>query len=83
MIAQLLKVQPALTRVLQDRGYLQNSEWKQLESVHDILKPFSCCTQLVSRENFTTISPVVPVLMELLYHLEEVRSLFTISSWNK
>lgn len=79
MIARLLKVRPSLTQVLQDLGWdnLHNSAWKELESLHDV-KPFACYTQFVSGENFTTISAVVAVFMELQYHLEEVRSLFTL-----
>lgn len=74
MIARLLKVRPALTEVLSQLEWdsIQNSEWKQLESLHDILKPFACYTQIVSGETSTTISAVVPILMELQYHLEEV-----------
>ncbi len=41
-------------------------------SLCDLLEPFACYTQFVSGETFTTISGVVPVIMELEYHLEEV-----------
>ena len=77
MIARLLKVRPSLTQVLQELGWdsLQNREWRQLESLHEILKPFACYTQLVSGEYITTISAVIPVLLELQCHLEEVSSL--------
>ena len=49
-----------------------------LESLRDLLEPFARYTQFVSGESFTTISGVIPVVMELEYHLQEVNSVRTI-----
>lgn len=75
MIAQLLEVREHLTQVLHELGWdsLQNSEWRLLEGLHTLLEPFARCTDLVCGEAFTTISAVIPVVMELQYNLEEVK----------
>ena len=52
---------------------LQNTDWKQLDSIGDILSPFAIYTSLISGEDFTTVSCVVPILMELKMHLEEIK----------
>ena len=51
---------------------LQNSDWKILENYKQLLDPFVHYTNLESAEDTTTVSTVVPVLMELAMHLEEM-----------
>lgn len=74
MISRLLEVCTELSKVLQQLSWnnLQNSGWKQLENLHSLLKPFAKYTALTSGEDYTTISTVIPVLMELSCHLDAV-----------
>lgn len=48
---------------------LPNRDWKVLESMMCLLEPFAQYTSLTSGDEYTTFSTVVPVLMELDYHL--------------
>ena len=77
MISRLLAVRPHLTEVLQELEIdnLPNSEWKVLENYRDLLEPFSKYTALMGAEEYTTLSMVVPILLELKYHLNEVNAL--------
>lgn len=52
---------------------LPTSEWKLLASVHDLLKPFAQYTSLVGGEDYTTVSSLIPIVMEINLHLEESR----------
>ena len=74
VIERLLQVRLPLTTVLQEVEWdnLATSDWKHLENVHRLLKPFAQYTSLVSGEEYVTISSIIPVLMELTLHLEEV-----------
>ena len=74
MFDRLLSVKSALTTVLLELEWdnLATSEWKTLEALRDLLHPFAQLTSLVSGEEFTTISSVIPAIMELNLHLEEV-----------
>ena len=74
MISCLLEVRTELSKVMQELSCnnLQNSEWKQLENLHSLLKPFAKYTALTSGEDYTTISMVIPVLIELNCHLDAV-----------
>ena len=74
MVSRLVDVRPHLSRVLEDLVWdgLQASEWKLLESIRNLLEPFAEHTSLCSGEEYTTISNVIPVLMDLSYHMEEV-----------
>ena len=74
MFDRLLSVKSALTTVLLELEWdnLATSEWKTLEALRDLLHPFTQLTSLVSGEEFTTISSVIPAIMELNLHIEEV-----------
>ena len=48
---------------------LAHSEWRHLESIHKLLKPFAQYTAL---EEYTTLSSVIPILMELQLHLRDM-----------
>jgi len=43
-----------------------------LENVQELLQPFAEYTTLCSGEEYTTISSVVPIVIELKYHLEDM-----------
>ena len=77
MISRLLEVRSYVTDVLQQMEWdnMPNSEWKTLESLRDLLEPFARYTDLTSAEEFTTLSMVIPVLMELQFHLDQVSKL--------
>jgi len=77
MISRLLEVRPHLSTVLQELEWdnLPHSEWKILENLFELLRPFARYTSMTSAEETVTTSMVVPVLMELKYHLDEVRKL--------
>ncbi len=74
MVSRLLAVRPHVTEVLQELEWdnLPNSDWKVLENYRDLLEPFARYTALTGGEEYTTLSMVVPVVMELTYHLNEV-----------
>ena len=75
VIERLFNVRASLTTVLQELEWdnLATSDWKHLENIHQLLKPFALYISLISGEEYTTISSITPVLMELTLHLEEVR----------
>ena len=74
MLDRLLSVKSALCRVLQELEWddLAVSEWKTLETLRSLLHPFTQSTCLVSGDEYTTISAVLPAIMDLNLHLEEV-----------
>ena len=51
---------------------LPNSEWKTLENYKALLDPFARYTQLASSESCTSISSIIPIVMELGMHLKEM-----------
>ncbi len=52
---------------------LQTSEWKKIESIVDLIEPFAEYTQLCCGESYTTLSAVIPIILELNYHLKETQ----------
>ena len=81
-ISHLLAVRPHLTEVLQELEWdnLPTSEWKVLENYRDLLQPFARYMDLMGSEEYTTLSMVVPILLELNYHLSEVYEWFLVVS---
>ena len=55
---------------------MQIRHWKAIEDLVILLEPFVEYTALGGGEDYTTISCVVPILMELKLHIEKV-SLYT------
>jgi len=78
MISRLLEVRSSLATVLQELNWddLSNRDWKILENMYELLHPFARYTTLTGAEETTTISRVLPVLLELKCHLEEVRNTY-------
>ena len=71
--------------ILEELGWdnIPNSYWKQLDNLVNLLNPFAHYTTLTSGEESTTISFVIPVILELSMHLEkmeEVHGLGNIAS---
>lgn len=67
-------MRPHVTQVLQEMEWdnLPISEWKTLENLCDLLEPFARYTDITSAEEYTTLSMIIPVLMELQFHLDQV-----------
>ena len=64
MISRLLDVKNHLTAVLDELTWdsLTATQWKHLESIQQLLKPFAHHTNITGAENSTTIAMVIPVL---------------------
>ena len=77
MIERLLKVKESLKTVLEvlEWDNLATSEWKSLENIHKLLKPFAQYTSLISGDEYTTMSCVVPAVMELNLHIEDMKKI--------
>ena len=74
---RFLAIRGQLSDVLEQLGWdnLATSEWKVLSYIHDLLKPFVMYTSLVSMEEYTTISSVIPIIMELNLRLKEMKNM--------
>ncbi len=82
LVDRLLKVRTEISQVLEQLDWksLQPEEWEQLQDVHSLLEPFAQYTNLCGSENYTTISSVIPIVMELTLHLREMQKKTSISS---
>ena len=74
MVNRMLQVKDHLKVVLEEQGWddLAASEWRMLQGIVNLLQPFAKFTTLLSGDEFTTLSCVVPAIMDLNIHLEEV-----------
>ena len=74
MVNRMMEVRNQLKVVLEDLGWddLAASEWKILQNIVNLLHPFAKFTSLLSCDEFTTLSCVIPAIMDLNIHLEEV-----------
>lgn len=74
LLQRLIEVREPLAVILRELEWddLAASEWRSLCTVQSLLQPFADFTDLVSGEEFTTISSVIPTIMELNLHLEQV-----------
>ena len=59
---------------------LPTSEWKTFKNVHRLLKSFAQYTTLISGKEYTTLSTIIPVIMELNLHLEELKKVPDLSN---
>ena len=75
MLERLLEVKDSLIAVLDELAWdnLGHSEWKLVECVSKLLKPFAVYMSSISCEEFTTISSALSILMELNLHLENMK----------
>ena len=75
MLERLLELRSPLSEVLNELGWdnLALSEWRLMECICNLLKPFAVYTCLISGEEYTTISSALPILMEVNLHLEEMK----------
>ncbi len=51
---------------------LSATQWKQLESILELLQPFAHFTNVASSEQLTSVGMIFPLLKELSLHLNEV-----------
>ena len=74
MVNRMLEVKNHLKVVLEEQGWddLAASEWKMLQSIVNLLQPFARLSSLLSGDEYTTLSCVVPAIVDLNIHLEEV-----------
>ena len=74
MIEHLLLVKSSLSAVLEELEWdnLATSKWKILEAIKMLLQPFAQFTSIISGEECTTLSSVIPAIMDMCLHLEEV-----------
>ena len=75
MILWLCEQQPAIAAVLRRRRDLLHlecspSEWRILEDVAELLKPFKVATEYLSGEKYPTISALGPLLAEIRAKVE-------------
>ena len=82
LLERLLQVKGPLTTVLNELEWdnLATSEWKAIETICQLLKPFAQYTTFVSDEEYTTVSGVLPIIMEFNLHLEEKKRNIELSS---
>ena len=78
MVERLLLVKDGLGVVLEELGWdnLPTSVWRTLVSIKALLQPFAQFTSLASGEEFIMLSSVIPAIMDLNLHLEEVSVIF-------
>ena len=83
VIERLLVVKESLSVVLEELGWdnLPTSVWRTLASIKALLQPFAQFTSLLSGEEFITLSSVIPAIMDLNLHLEEVGVVFVWSGF--
>ena len=72
LLKRLLEVKESVCQVLTELEWngLQASEWKKLESIVVFLEPFAQYTTLCCGEEYTTLSTVVPIIMDHLTEME-------------
>ena len=73
-VKRLLDVKDKLKIVLDKQGWddLVASEWRTLTHITNLLQPFAKFTNLLSGDEYTTLSCVIPAIMDMNIHLEEV-----------
>ena len=81
LINRLLEVKEKLKIVLDERGWddLAAREWRTLKNISILLHPFAKFTSLLSGDEFTTLSCVIPAIMDMNIHLEELGNLYIVA----
>lgn len=74
MIDRLLELQEQVSIVCREREIdnLQQSQWKNLAKIRDLLAPFSEHTLALEMNNSTSISLLIPAIADLENHLDRV-----------
>ena len=69
MIQCLLHVKNALSSIGIILLQVSASEWKILEGIKTLLQPFAQFTTLISGEEYTTLSSVLPAIVDMSIHV--------------
>ena len=73
MLNQLLDVKVHLQAVLDELwDGLSATQWKNLETIKELLQPFAHNTNIASTKQSTFIGMIYPLIKELSLHLKEV-----------
>lgn len=82
LLKRLLAVRPHVESVISKLEWdgPQARHWKAIESIVMLLEPFAEYTALCGGEDYTSISCVIPALIELELHLETMKSKFGLGS---
>ena len=80
MIDHLLKLKTAVNEVTHEIQWdnLSNPDWKTLENVQILLRLFAEYTQLLTETRKVSLPSVVPAILSLIIHLEQVKTLKTL-----
>ena len=75
LLKRLLNTKEGVCKIVEDLEWngLQTSDWKRIETVVELLEPFAEYTTLCCGDSYTTLSAVVPIIMELNCHLQEIQ----------
>lgn len=78
LLERLVRLRIHVTQICEELGWdsLPNTSWAMLGNLIRLLEPFASYTQLVTASKIPTFSAVVPCIMELQLHLENVISKF-------
>lgn len=81
VVHRLLDVQEHLQQVLLDckLDVLQPREWNALRVVDKLLSVFASFTDIAGGESYTTLSKIIPCIMELKYHLDVMMTVDDVS----
>ena len=76
LLQHLNELRDTLAIVLHELEWddLAASEWKISSIIQSLLQPIAVFATLTSGEEFNTISSIIPTIMELYLHLENVNS---------
>ena len=76
LLERLLRARCHLETVLDKLKWdnLNARQWKTVESVTELLKLFADYTTLSSGEHYSTISSIIPIIMELSLHLDRMNT---------
>lgn len=73
-LERLLELRLAVTEVTNELNInnLRNSEWSDIERYVTFTKPFADATYSIEGDLYTTLSQVIPALIQLTHHLNQV-----------
>lgn len=74
-LERLLELKPCIARIADENETIDNlrkADWIDIENYVKLMKPFADATYSVEGQNYTTISEVIPQLVELKKHLKDV-----------
>lgn len=75
MISTLIEMRKEISDVCEELGWdtLPVTDWKLLSELKNFLKPFADHTYISEGEAYTTVSLVIPSILELISHLDSIK----------